>query len=189
MTRMPHKAITSIQVCVLSALLIAALSGWVAASGPATLEYRVKAAFLINFAKFVSWPERAFPGPTAPLVFLIAGDDPFGDAFDAFRGKTVANRPVVVRQLRSLDDIAACHILFIPRATDRDSRYSALLQRAGQVPVLIITDGDDRASDGVMITMFLENNKVAFSINNGLAKRSGLLISAKLLTLAAHVVN
>lgn len=189
MTAQSRKAIIGLRACAFSALLIAALSGWAAASGPATLEYRVKAAFLINFAKFVSWPERAFPGPNAPLVFLIAGDDPFGDAFDAFRGKTVANRPVVIRQLKSLDDIAACHVLFIPRTTDRDRQVAALLQRAGQAPVLTIIDSDGRANDGVMITMFLENNKIAFSINNGLAKRSELLISAKLLTLAAKVVN
>ena len=45
----------------------------------AALEYRVKAAFLYNFAKFVTWPSAAFPNPAAPIVFCVAGEDPFGD--------------------------------------------------------------------------------------------------------------
>src|SRR5688572_25426214 len=33
-----------------------------------SLEYRVKAAFLFNFAKFVEWPQNAFSSPTSPIL-------------------------------------------------------------------------------------------------------------------------
>ena len=42
-----------------------------ARTAQANLEYEVKAAFLYNFAKFVEWPDTAFAGPDAPIVFCI----------------------------------------------------------------------------------------------------------------------
>jgi hypothetical protein len=48
-------------------------------------EYKVKTAFLYNFAKFVDWPDRAFTGPAAPMSFCVMGDDPFGDALDSIK--------------------------------------------------------------------------------------------------------
>src|SRR5260370_31416836 len=47
-------------------------------SARALTEYELKAAFLFNFAKFVDWPPRAFPEASAPLIFGIIGEDPFG---------------------------------------------------------------------------------------------------------------
>ncbi|MGH7971820.1 MAG: YfiR family protein, partial [Limisphaerales bacterium] len=40
----------------------------------ALTEYELKAAFLFNFAKFIDWPPRAFPAPSAPLIFGIMGE-------------------------------------------------------------------------------------------------------------------
>jgi hypothetical protein len=37
-------------------------------------EYRVKAAFLYNFCKFVSWPERDESGAEQPFVIGVVGD-------------------------------------------------------------------------------------------------------------------
>ncbi|HEU5051094.1 MAG TPA: YfiR family protein, partial [Gemmatimonadales bacterium] len=47
-----------------------------------SLEYQVKAAYLLNFARYVSWPEGAFASPTAPLPICVLGADPFGNALD-----------------------------------------------------------------------------------------------------------
>jgi len=36
-------------------------------------EYDVKAAFLLNFTKFVDWPSNVFADATSPLVVCIVG--------------------------------------------------------------------------------------------------------------------
>jgi hypothetical protein len=61
---------------------------------PAAIEYKVKAAFILNFARFVEWPENAFATPTSDLVIGVLGrDDPFGVTLDeTIRGKTVDRR-------------------------------------------------------------------------------------------------
>ena len=49
-----------------------------AAPQPSSLEYEVKAAFLLNFTKFIDWPAPETPGPDSPFTICILGDDPFG---------------------------------------------------------------------------------------------------------------
>src|SRR5215510_15410454 len=40
-------------------------------------EPQLKALFLYNFAKFVDWPQTAFPETNSPLVIGIIGENPF----------------------------------------------------------------------------------------------------------------
>ena len=42
-----------------------------------SLEYRVKAAFLLNFAKFVEWPAGETPASESPIAICVIGEDPF----------------------------------------------------------------------------------------------------------------
>jgi hypothetical protein len=46
-------------------------------------EYRIKAVFLVQFAKYVEWPAATFAGDDDPLVIGILGHDPFGQALDS----------------------------------------------------------------------------------------------------------
>ena len=47
-----------------------------------TLEYSVKANYLVRFAAFVDWPARAFASSQAPVVICVAGRDPFSGALE-----------------------------------------------------------------------------------------------------------
>jgi hypothetical protein len=37
------------------------------------LEYHVKALFLLNFVKYVDWPETSFAGSGSPIIIGILG--------------------------------------------------------------------------------------------------------------------
>src|SRR5204863_8590795 len=83
-----------------------------AAAQDVPLEYRVKAAYLYNFLKFVDWPADT----AAPLTICVAARNPFGGVLaDTVRGERVAGRPVVAKVVPEPD--AGCHVLFIPRGT------------------------------------------------------------------------
>lgn len=145
-------------------------------------EYQVKAAFLYNFAKFTEWPDRAFSGPSAPMSFCVMGDEPFGDALDSIKGKTVKEHKVVVKRISGGSDAGSCHVLFISGSEDR--RLEEIISALGQAPILLVGDMDRFARRGGMIKFLFENNKIAFEINAEAAKRAGLTISAQLLKLA-----
>src|SRR5258706_5961207 len=64
-----------------------------------TLELQVKAAFLYNFAKFVTWPADARLPPDAPFVIGVSGDDAFAGALEqAVRDKSGEGHPLEVRR-------------------------------------------------------------------------------------------
>ncbi len=79
-------------------------------------EYQVKAAFLVNMAKFITWPDEAFAPDRPEFIFCLAGVDPFGELFDIVRNKTIGTRAIRVVRISSLDSIPDCHMLFVSRS-------------------------------------------------------------------------
>ena len=56
-------------------------------------EYEVKAAFLYNFAKFVTWPSVRNDVSDSSFVIGILGKDPFGNVIEQVMGnKTVLGK-------------------------------------------------------------------------------------------------
>ena len=57
----------------LSLFLLLGAALQLSAQAPGFDEYQVKAAFLYNFTKFVTWPAQSLPTPTTPIVSPLAG--------------------------------------------------------------------------------------------------------------------
>ena len=149
-------------------------------------EYRIKAAFLYNFALYTEWPATAFESPESPIVLGVAGDDPFGQELDAaVRGKTVRGRAVEVRRYASATDVTSCHVLFISSAETKN--LLNLFQRVGKSPMLTVGETEDFSSAGGVIRFYVEQNKVRFEVNPDAAARAHIKISSKLLQLAKVV--
>lgn len=162
--------------------------GWaVPADSPAaSSEYQVKAAFLYNFTKFTDWPTNAFTNSNDPIVIGIVGDDPFGQTLDGVvRGEMVGSRPLVVKRLRTGDDLAGCQVLFLSRS-EKD-RLPELLGQLKARPVLTVSDISGFAELGGMVNLQLVSKTVKLEINQVVAETGGLQISAKLLKLARLV--
>src|ERR1043166_3425585 len=51
------------------------------AAEPVVTESEMKAAFILNFPKYIDWPAGAFAAPTSPLVVAFFGDSPVGTDF------------------------------------------------------------------------------------------------------------
>lgn len=152
-------------------------------------EYEVKAAFLFNFIKFVEWPVEAFAdvaNDAVPVTIGVSGENPFGNALDeAVRGKMVAGHRILVKRVRSTDDLARLHVLFLSDS-DRE-RVGQFLQRIGDKSVLTISDIEQFCQSGGVIAFLTEHGKVRFEINLTAAERHRLKISSRLLTLATKV--
>jgi hypothetical protein len=157
---------------------------WAQANPP--LEYQVKAAFLLNFAKFVEWPTDAFPGDKAPITFCVFGHDPFGSALDELiRGKTINSREVLARRINELPDLRLCQLVFV---SDReDKRLSEILNSLRGASTLVVGEGDGFAERGGAIQFFLEDNRLRFAVNVDAVQKARLTVSSKLLALARIV--
>jgi hypothetical protein len=156
------------------------------------LENAVKATYLYKFAPFVAWPPSAFGDPADPITICVAGDgaagnDPAGeDSVEALLsqaavGQSADGRPIAVRHLTRTDALKACQILYA--AGPRAERV-AVLDEARAAPVLTVTDGADGDAGKGIINFVIQENRVRFQVDVGLATRAGLTISSKLLSLA-----
>lgn len=149
-------------------------------------EYQLKAGFLYNFAHFIEWPANAFSDPESPIVIGVLGNDPFASDLDGIvRGEKVNNHPLVVQRYQQVEEIKACHILFISQSEAKrlERIFMALKNRS----VLTVGDADGFARRGGMIRFATQNNKIRFRVNLEAAKNANLTISSKLLR-AAEIV-
>jgi hypothetical protein len=149
-------------------------------------EYRIKAAFLYNFAKFIEWPVQAFKSPSDPIVIGVLGKNPFGDALaEAVSGKTLGGRAFQVREVTDAQQAAACQIVFV--SSSERKRLGPLFSRIGNASVLTVGETDNFASEGGIINFKIDAGIVRLQINVEAARKQQLRISAKLLSLAEIV--
>lgn len=149
------------------------------------LEYDVKAAFLLNFSRYVQWPPARV---AVPFQLCVIGADPFGPRLEAtVDGESWHGAPIVVRRVHEIRQARDCHLLFVPGAlTDRFRRDAAALSGA---PVLTVGETAPFLTAGGMIQLFVEHDKVRFAINQRAAEGQGLQISSRLLRLARFIVQ
>lgn len=149
-------------------------------------EYRVKLAFLYNFAQFVQWPPEAFHDPAAPLTICVAGQDPFkGGIEQDLRGRTAGGHPLQLKTLKRDDDPRACHMIFV-RASEKRIAGKIMGDLKGS-STLTIGETKGFADLGGVINLTIERNKLRFEINLDAATETRLKISSKLLELAKIV--
>jgi hypothetical protein len=149
-------------------------------------EYKVKAAYLFNFLKFVEYPPESFADSLAPIVIGVVGEDPFGSALpQVVIGKTVQGRDLVIHVYRTGEDLRGAHILFIG-ASER-KRLPAILSSLRGSSVLTVSDAAGFLDAGGMIQFVNEEKRIRFAINADAAAKAKLKISSKLLSLARTV--
>jgi hypothetical protein len=165
--------------------LAAWLNGPLRAQEPLS-EHQVKAVWLLNFARFVEWPESAFAGPNDPIVVGVAGKDPFGAGLEkVFSGKTVKGRSFRIRQVSTDQEMRGCHLLFVVSSDRRKPRdWAEKLKRA---PVLTVGETEEFLGDGGIINFVLKDSSVRFEINLKAAQAAGLRLDANLLKVAVSV--
>jgi hypothetical protein len=164
------------------ALLLLALAAAPAAhadSEPAA----VKAAFVFNFIKLVSWPEPRLPGGAAPLqVCVLKGDEMEAPLRQALAGKVVGSHPIQVTALTAEQNPAPCHVLYL--GGRGGARNAALMARAAGQGVLLVDEGERFTWPNGMIRLFEEQNRMRFEINLQALERSGLKVDPRLIRLA-----
>jgi hypothetical protein len=149
---------------------------------PVSREYALKAAFLYNFAKFVEWPKEAFPDESTPIAICIVGDDPFGIALEAVKGRAVRGRKTVIKRGVKPDELTTCHICFVSRSEEENLAES--LAELRDCHALTVSDVEGFAQRGGVIGLVTVEDGIHLEINVDAAERAGVTVSSRLLKLA-----
>jgi hypothetical protein len=173
-------------IALLSFMLLVPGVPYAAGAQPATDEYKVKAAFLYHFAQLVEWPASVPGAGDQSINLCIFADEPNrSELEDTLEGKLVGTRVLHVLLLSSPQSAQGCNMLFLSH--DEVRRQAAILKILRGQPVLTVGESENFISDGGMIRLHIEEDKVRFDIDAGLADSSHLKISSRLLLLATSV--
>jgi len=149
--------------------------GCQAAKADDAVELKIKAAYLYNFTKFITWPATSAP----TFNFCVIGLDPFNELLDSLESKTAQDKPIRVFRFDSVKQAKDCQILY-------DDKNTAALKALGP-GILSVSSQTLFAESGGMIGFVLEDDKIKLHINLGALRQSGLSISAKLIEVSTLV--
>lgn len=154
----------------------------------ASLEYKVKAAYLFNFAKYVEWPAQSFSRPDSPIAIGVLGEDPFGEVLEkTVEKRRINNREVVIRRSLKSESLKDCHLVFVS-----NSERSRLPEIFGNFPApfaLTVSDADRFLPAGGMIHFVIDEGTVRFEIDLDRVQRADLKIGSRMLSSAKSVYS
>ena len=158
----------------------------VAAQAPAgDLAQQVKAAYLLNFTRYVEWPPAAFAGDEEPLRICVVD----GSGFDRVVRETAEGRRSRGRQVRVLvpdtpTQAAGCHVAYVGGADAVVTRWMSALAGA---PTLTVGEGPGFLGQGGAVAFVLVQETIRFEIDQRAVRRSGLQLSSRVLALATRL--
>ena len=178
---------------VFSIAVLAAIVSWALIASPSLpaqqarpSEYQVKAAYIYNFGRFVTWPATAAAEPHSSFAICVLGKDPFGPILDStLGGESLEGKPVAIRRIQKPQDAAGCRILFIDSA--EESHLREILITLDDESILTVSDMPDFSRRGGMIQFVLDGERVRFEVNLTSTENAKLTLSSELLKVAATV--
>ncbi len=151
------------------------------------IEYRVKAAFLLNFTKFISWPEEQVTGQNDSFTICIIGDNPFGDSLSALEQKRVRGKRIEVTNVSAAEAAGTCKLIFVS-SSERD-RVDEVIGTLAGYPAVTVSDIQGFTRKGGVIEFVEDLGRLAFKINLRPVSHKGISFDASLLSLARDVIH
>lgn len=151
------------------------------------IESKVKAAFVVNFARFINWPADALVDKAAPLVICTVGVEKGNQSFAGVEAKKIKGHPVVLQIFNTLKELngTSCQLLYVTGAAQNS--LQSYLKNSESTPVVTIGEIEGFARLGGTIEFVKIKDRLSFKINNSAAKERRLQINASLLDLAEEV--
>ncbi len=147
----------------------------------------VEAAFLRNFAHYVTWPEKVFADPQTPWRICVLGSDPFGDVLEkTFEGRTEQGRPFTILRSKKPAELHSCQIVYVAYKVSANRR-AALSSLQGR-PVLTVSNAPDFLQEGGIIR-FDVTDYVELSVNLDQARAASLQVQTKVLEVSRAVIE
>lgn len=168
--------------------MLAAAALWLSVASGANCadvysEESVKAAFVLRFTGFVTWPATAAP---TPLKIVVLNDEIMASKLQALvESRSPARRPYDVQTIRNFNEVRDAHVLYI--GTRRDGTLPPLPRSVRERGVLTIASASDGLEAGAIINFRTVDQRVRFEVSLEAARRAGLGIGSELLSAAIRV--
>ncbi|HEY9008765.1 YfiR family protein [Ohtaekwangia sp.] len=143
-----------------------------------TTNYQVYSLFVINIAKYSSWPELK-----GEIHITVFGKSKIFDELMKQNGKNVNGQIVKVNQVDNLAEISQPHIIFL--ADGRSGALEDVLKVTQGKPVMVISEREGLFKKGAGFSfVVMENSTLRFDINNTELEKRQIKVSKNLSALA-----
>ncbi len=150
--------------------------------GEVTTEAQLKAAYLVNFLKYVE-----FPGTRSTINLCLFGRDSLGPYLASYEGRQIGGRELHIRKVSSPEQLVDCQELFIPDT--EEARVAAVLRWVDKQAILTVSDSETFTRDGGAIALIRIDGRLQFEINAEALNRANLKASSQMLRLARQVTG
>ncbi|MEO5959322.1 MAG: YfiR family protein [Opitutaceae bacterium] len=142
------------------------------------------ATFTLNLTRFITWPKETFASPEAPFLIGTFPRDSINEYLDrAVRDELVEGHPVRTMRIRSLDDLAKCHLVYLSK---NYASRPGVLARVARRPVLAVSDANGFLERGGHVWFEVQAPQIAPHVSLENLRTSGLGGRAQLLRLTAQ---
>ncbi|HTE31714.1 MAG TPA: YfiR family protein [Chryseolinea sp.] len=147
-----------------------------------TTNYQVYALFVVNIAKYSSWPNAG-----ADMEITVIGKSKVYDALLKQNGKNVNGQVIKVKQVESVADIGQPNILYV--ADGKSGSIDEILQATQGKPVMIIGERESLFKKGAGFSfLILDNGTLRYDMNNGELEKRQIKVSKNLSALANSTI-
>jgi hypothetical protein len=142
----------------------------------------IKVAYIYNIAKFVTWQERDNGSNITICSYLNSS---INKTIKTLENQKIKDKVILIKNDIKDNQLEECQILFI--SDNENSKLNKILYTTKEKQILTISDYPKYSTQGVIINLYEENEKLRFKINQEEAQNYKIDISSQLLGMATIV--
>jgi len=151
----------------------------------------LKAAYILKFADFVEWPKESSNSKKDKILTIgIMGNQ---QIFEYLKKNiqnikaAITGQEIQVIEIIEYAQVTQCRILFISESSRK--KLKKILEFIGNRPILTIGESSGYSRDEIMIDLFPSNDYICFNINLNSAKKSGIVLTSKIVSRAKEIIT
>lgn len=148
----------------------------------------VRAAFILNFIKFIELSDGKSLASLPKIDVCVLGDSGFVKTLQIFEQNSSSKQKITLVKENNLNNITAhCQILFVSKS--ELYRLKEILRILQRQPVLTVSNLPDFIGHGGMIEFIMDEGKVKLVVNKGAIESARMHMDSQLLEIAFKVVD
>jgi hypothetical protein len=147
-----------------------------------TTNYQVYALFVVNIAKYSSWPNLK-----GDFNIVVFGKSKAYDELMKQNGKNVNGHVLKITQAENLTEIEHAHMIYLPDG--RSSALDDLIKATQGKSIMIVTEREGLYKKGAGFSfVVMENSTLRYDINSTELEKRQIKVSKNLATLANSTI-
>lgn len=151
-------------------------------------EYDVKAAFLVNFCKYIEWQDQEKKDLPKFRIAIYRHSTIEKPLEKLIENRKIDGKDFEIVKFGSLEECPDAQIVFLPFITN-SAEFKKISRSKECRNSLLVSERNGRLNMGAGINFLIISNKIKFEINTNNLKQNKLKASSQLLKLAEKIEN